>query len=277
MSTTETSCYTPDYLMESEDEYFRVDVKTDSDSVKRQATWACLRPGMRVADLGCGPGTATAVLHELVQPGGVTVGADVSKARIEYARKQYGTGGLDFVCKDISQPLGELGQFDFVWMRFVLEYYRTNGMDILRNVSQIVKPGGTLCLIDLDHNCLTHFELPERLERTIFDFMATIEKRANFDAYAGRKLYSFLYDLGYEDIDISVTAHHLIYGKLGEVDAYNWATKARVASSKIGFQFSEYPGGFDEFLDEFNEFFSDPRRFTYTPLICARGRKPITR
>ena len=29
----------------------------------------------------------------------------------------------------------------------------------------VLKPGAILCLIDLDYNCLTHFEMPERLEK----------------------------------------------------------------------------------------------------------------
>ena len=42
------------YLMESEAEAIRLDVKTDGRAVERQARWAGLKPGMRVADLGCG-------------------------------------------------------------------------------------------------------------------------------------------------------------------------------------------------------------------------------
>ena len=47
------------YLMESEDEALRLDVKTDAKKVKSQALWAGIKIGMRVADLGCGAGKAT--------------------------------------------------------------------------------------------------------------------------------------------------------------------------------------------------------------------------
>jgi hypothetical protein len=131
-----------------------------------------------------------------------------------------------------------------------------------------------LCLIDLDHNCLSHFGLSERLERAIAKCARVLEEEFNFDPYAGRKLYSYLYDLGYEHVAVSVSAHHLIYGTLGSVDAFNWAKKIEIVSGKAGLAFDEYKGGRDEFMEEFTRFFNDPRRFSYTPLICARGCKP---
>jgi ubiquinone/menaquinone biosynthesis C-methylase UbiE len=262
------------YLMESEEESIRLEAKTDPAVVEQQALWAQIRPGMRVADLGCGCGKTTYVLYGLVQPGGMAVGVDVSEKRLEYAQNNYAREGIQFIRGDIWQPLGELGSFDFVWVRFVLEYFRSNGFEIVRNASRILKPGGTLCLIDLDHNCLSHFGLSERLERAIAKCARVLEEEFNFDPYAGRKLYSYLYDLGYEHLAVSLSAHHLIYGALGSVDAFNAAKKLDVVSRKAGLAFDEYTGGSEEVVEEFTRFFSDPRRFSYTPLICARGSKP---
>jgi SAM-dependent methyltransferase len=259
--------------MESGEENFRLDAKTDPEVVEKQALWAGISPGMRVADLGCGSGKTTAVLHKLVQSGGTAVGVDVSGSRVQFASDRYSEEGIEFVCRDIRDPLDGLGTFDFVWVRFVLEYHRSNAYDIVRNVSPILNPGGVLCLIDLDHNCMNHFQMPERLEKTIVDLAGALMERANFDPYAGRKFYSYLYKMGFEDIDVHVGAHHLFFGELGEVDAFNWLTKVAITSRKIGFKFHEYKGGYEEFLGEFRHFFFDPGRFTYTPVISVRGRK----
>ncbi len=145
------------YLMENEEEILRQELKTDCDSVTRQALWAGLEPGMRVADLGCGTGKTTFCLHKLIQPGGTVVGVDLSGERIGFAEKQYGREGIEFCRRDIREPLDDLGQFDFVWLRFVLEYHRERSLDIVRNVSAMLRPGGILCLIDLDYNCLNHW------------------------------------------------------------------------------------------------------------------------
>lgn len=263
-----------DYLMESEEESIRLEAKTDPAVVEQQALWAEIKPGMRVADLGCGCGKTTSELYRLVQPGGTAVGVDLSKKRLDYAQANYAQDGIEFVRRDIWQSFDGLGSFDFVWIRFVLEYFRSNAFEIVQNASRMLRPGGILCLIDLDHNCLNHFGLSERLERAIATCALALEEEFNFDPYSGRKLYSFLYDLGYEHVAVSLSAHHLIYGVLGGVDAFNWAKKIEMVSRKAGFALDEYKGGPEEFIEEWTRFFSDPRRFTYTPLICARGCKP---
>jgi SAM-dependent methyltransferase len=264
------------YLMESEEEALRLDRKTDEDAVLRQAQWAGVEQGMRLADLGCGSGKTTAVLHGLVGPAGEAVGVDISEERISFAREKYRVPGLEFHGADIRRPLEDLGTFDCLWVRFVLEYYLRDSLDIVRNITDSLRPGGLLCLLDLDNNCLCHYEMPPRLELTLHLVMGALAEKANFDAYAGRKLYSHLYDLGYRDIRVTVEGHHLIYGELRESDAFNWMKKIEVAPKKIGFAFDEYSGGFEEFREEFDRFFGDPRRFTYSPLVAAAGRKADT-
>jgi len=262
------------YLMESDDEALRLDRKTDRLAVLRQACWVGIEPGMRVGDLGCGSGKTTSVLQELVQPGGQAVGVDISDKRIEFATRQYCGTGAQFVRADIRDPNPALGSFDALWMRFVLEYYRAESADIVRTVAAMLKPGGRLCLLDLDNNSLCHYEMPPRLERTMHEIMGTLSTRANFDPFAGRRLYAHLYDLGFREIAVTIEGHHLIYGALHEDDAFNWMKKVEVAPQRIGYPFPEYPGGYEEFREEFDRFFEDPRRFTYSPLVIAVGRKP---
>ncbi len=264
------------YLMESEEEALRLDLKTDRKTVERQALWAGIRPGMRVADIGCGSGITTCCLNKLVQPNGEVVGVDISEQRIMHAKKHYSGTGIEFTCKDICEPLDDLGMFDFIWVRFVLEYHRSKSFDIVKNISNILKRRGILCLIDLDYNCLSHFGLSQRLERTIYKIINTLEKNADFDPYAGIKLYSYFYDLGYQDINVDLASHHLIFGELKETDAFNWTKKVEVAARNSGYRFEEYEGGYEEFFEEFKTSFADPRRFTYTPVISCRGCKPIT-
>jgi SAM-dependent methyltransferase len=261
------------YLMEHPEEAIRLDIKTDNRATERQALWAGISAGMRVADIGCGSGKTTSKLFELVQPGGTALGIDIAEQRVTFAREQYGAPGIEFVCRDARTPLDDLGSFDFTWVRFLLEYHRANSLDLVRNIARIVKPGGTLCLIDLDYNCLSHFGLSARMEQALGAIMKNLEEHGNFDPYVGRKLYSFLYDLGFEDIQVKVAAHHQIYGELSDADAFNWTKKVEVAAKNSGYRFGEYAGGFAEFLEEFRGFFSDPRRFTYTPIISCRGRK----
>ena len=263
------------YLMESDSESLRLELKTDPSVVKKQALLAGLKSAMTVADIGCGPGITTMALSEITQPGGRVVGIDFSEERISYANSNYSNDGIEYLCKDVREPVDELGTFDFVWVRFLLEYYQSNSFAIVKNLCNIVKPGGILCLIDLDHNCLSHYGIPKRLEETVKDIMLDLQEKANFDPYAGRKLYSYLYDLNFEDIVVDVGAHHNIYGELKKTDEFNFLKKVEVAPKKINYHFEEYEGGYEEFVHESSESFRNPRRFTYTPIILCRGRKPL--
>ena len=264
----------PEYIMESPDEVLRLDLKCDPEILKRQVTWAGIKPGMRVADLGCGPGKTSFYLNELVQPGGSIIGVDISKQRIDYAQSHYQNKGIEFYLGDIRSPLDQYGFFDFIWVRFVLEHFRKNAFDIVQNISTILKPNGILCLADLDFNCLIHYGIPAKLEKALFGLMGLLEEKGNFDPFVGRKFYSFLYDLGFKNIDVDINTHHLIFGDIKESEEKNWLFKVEVAAKNSGYPFNEFTGGFEEFKREFIKFFRNPRRFTYTPIVLARGRKP---
>src|SRR6056297_1521862 len=108
------------YLMENEDELCRLLVKTDLEKTKKQALWAGIKPGMRVADIGCGPGITSYLLSRLTEPGGEVVGLDRSGDRIAYANQHYSGKNVKFTCRDVRDSLEDLGKFDFIWARFIL-------------------------------------------------------------------------------------------------------------------------------------------------------------
>jgi len=262
------------YLMENSEEALRLELKTDPEAVRSQAIWCGVQPGMHVLDAGCGPGKVTSILCEMIQPRGRILGVDYSEERIRYAKKHYGKkSGIDFRFHDLRHPLEEMGPFDLIWARFVLEYNRVESFEIIRNLDAVLKSGGFLCLLDLDHNCLSHYPLAANMEKILVKLMKLLETRFNFDAYAGRKLYSYLYDLGYKDVALHLLPHHLFYGKVRTEDVFNWVKKVEVVSLKAKELFEDYPGGRGGFFEDFKEFFLHPRRFTYTPLILCKGKK----
>ena len=264
----------PTYFMESDEEALRLELKTDPAVVADEAGWAGVGPGMRVADLGCGAGKTTQILHRLVQPGGEVVGVDCSEPRIDYAREHHSGKGIAYVVKDVLESHADLGQFDLVWIRFLLEYYEQASYDIVKNACRLLHPGGTICLIDLDLNCLGHFGASPRLEKTMRDLVLAMQKRYGFDPYVGRKLYAYLYDLGCVDIDVRMSAHHLIHGEMSDTDRFNWLSKAETARNAPGLFADTYPGGFEEFRHELLAYLDHPRRFIYTPLIMCKGKLP---
>jgi SAM-dependent methyltransferase len=263
------------YLMENEEEKDRLEMKTDPVALRKQAEWCGIKPGQRLLDLGCGPGKTTALLYEMVQPGGSILGLDASPERIAYARKRYGDkAGMAFAVHDIRKPLTEFGTFDGVWVRFVLEYFRRESPGIVKNIAESLNQGGFLYLLDLDYNCLSHYELPPALAKILPEIIHRLEEIFDFDAYAGRKLYSYLFDQGLQNIEVNVGAQHVIYGEIRDVDSYNWMRKVEVVAPQLTDIIEAYPGGYEGFRLDFRKFFHDPRRFTYTPLIMVKGMRP---
>jgi ubiquinone/menaquinone biosynthesis C-methylase UbiE len=262
--------------MEDPEESQRLVIKTDVAAVRHQAQLCGIGAGKRVLDVGCGSGKVTSILHETVQPNGSVVGIDFSRERIEYAREHFGNKpGIEFRVMDFTKPLGDIGQFDFIWIRFILEYFLKESFDIVRNLIPYLRSEGCLCLIDLDYNCQSHYQMPPQMEDILRKLTALMIEQYNFDPYVGRKLYSYLYDLGFRDIEVHLLPHHLIYGEVRSSDHFNWIKKLHMASVKAKDIFKSYPGGFDGYLDDFVKFFDDPRRFTYTPLMVCRGKRPF--
>jgi ubiquinone/menaquinone biosynthesis C-methylase UbiE len=275
--TKKSKSNSQDYLMESEDEAIRLDIKTDPVALRRQALWCGVKPGMRVLDVGCGPGKTTVLLHKMIQPGGSITGVDFSESRIAYAKEHYGgTKSIEFYLQDLQESMEWLGEFDLIWVRFVLEYYRKGALDIVRKLKNCLKPGGTLCLIDLDYNCLNHYELPEPMAAILPQIMQFVDEKYNFDTFAGRKLYSFLYDNGFEDIDVELMANSLIYGEVKDIDKFNLMKKVEMAAKKAKKLVNLYPGGYQRFYVDLEKYIADHRRFTYTPLILCKGTRLLS-
>lgn len=262
------------YLMENADEARRLELKTDIEKVTAQVRWAGLQSGMRVADLGCGPGKITELLHRLAGPNGEAVGVDNSTERIAHAKQHYGSSGVRFFCRDLLEPMDDIGKFDFIYIRFVLEYYRSQATSIVRNVTRLLNPDGIMCLVDIDYTCTSEFGMPSRLAETFAVVMDKLREDADFDPQVGAKLYSILYDLGFRSLNVNVETNHLIFGELNSVQEFDWTKRVEVVFKNSGYEFEEYEDGYDGFFAEFKESITDPRRFFFTPLICCRGVRP---
>jgi len=111
-----------------------------------------LRPGMSVLDCGCGPGTITAGLAEVVEPGTVT-GIDLEPEQIERARSLAAERGLDnlrFEVGDIYRLRFPDATFDAVFAHNVLEHLR-DPLQALREMRRVLKPGGLIGVRDPDY------------------------------------------------------------------------------------------------------------------------------
>ena len=119
---------------------------------RRVLLQAGLKPGMTVADFGCGVGATTCMLAELVGPSGHVTGLDLNASQLEQGRilcKAKGLTNADFVEGSATATGLPRNGFDLVYCRFLL-LHLTDPVAGLCEMLAILKPGGMLVVEDGD-------------------------------------------------------------------------------------------------------------------------------
>jgi ubiquinone/menaquinone biosynthesis C-methylase UbiE len=110
-----------------------------------------LTPGMRVLDIGCGPGSITVGLAEAVAPG-EAVGVDIEPSQVALGRERAASLGLDN-CRFETGSVYELpladGSVDAVFGHTILMQFRDIG-PVLEEVKRVLKPGGLVGFREID-------------------------------------------------------------------------------------------------------------------------------
>lgn len=107
--------------------------------------------GVRVLDIGCGPGAQTIDLARLVEPmGGQVVAVDFFDQYLEEARRNVGKAGLHnvtFQKGDMKALPFEDASFDIVWSEGAI--YIMGFENGLKEWKRLLKPGGALAVSEI--------------------------------------------------------------------------------------------------------------------------------
>lgn len=164
-----------------------------------QAAWhqAGLKPGLHVLDLGCGSGSVTQRLSEAVYPGNV-IGADISEKMIQQAATDYVSHNLVFEQADAYQLAFPDSCFDLVHARFLFQHLKFP-TQALREIYRVLRPGGSLCVIDVDDAWFSLYPEPISIPPFRSQILA-IQKEKGGDPNVGRKLFSYLCRNGFSNV-----------------------------------------------------------------------------
>ncbi|UXA08101.1 methyltransferase domain-containing protein [Mycobacterium sp. SMC-2] len=112
---------------------------------------AGLRPGMRVLDIGCGPGDVSFIAARLVGPTGRVLGVDAAPAMVELARARATEQGLRTVrfTQDAVDAITLDEPVDAVIGRLILMHL-PDPAGTLRHLSSFVRPGGVVAFSEND-------------------------------------------------------------------------------------------------------------------------------
>jgi ubiquinone/menaquinone biosynthesis C-methylase UbiE len=191
------------------------------ESVLRSHTWrtaensagyliGSLREGMRVLDVGCGPGTITTDLGRLVAPGPV-LGIDRSEEIVADARGRLeaeGAGGeeaggqtnVSFAAGDVYALDFDDGSFDVVHAHQVLQHL-TDPVAALREMRRVLAPGGLLAVRDSDFAGFVWAPLDPVLDRWMALYH-DVTRHNDAEADAGRFLPAWVAAAGFEDVEV---------------------------------------------------------------------------
>jgi SAM-dependent methyltransferase len=162
-----------------------------------------LRPGQSLLDIGCGPGTITADLAELVAPGTVTaveVDADALALALAEARTR-GQANITFRVADAQALDLPDGTFDVVHAHQVLQHL-ADPVGALREMRRVARPGGVVAVRDSDYAAFAWYpQLPELDEWLALYRRAARDNGGEPDA--GRRLLAWVRQAGFTEFSVT--------------------------------------------------------------------------
>ena len=207
----------PENNSDRDDTYFfrRISSATNIIAMRSASDFAAfflpsLRPGMQLLDCGCGPGSITLDLAQIVAPGQV-VGIDINTEQIEQARTlaaEKRVSNLSFETASIFDLPFPDSSFDAVFSHGVLEHLE-GPMEAVVEMGRVLSPGGVIGVscADSDGGIIAP---PEPLLLETFALINKgIENRGG-NPRIGKSLRSLLNKAGFTNVEAS--AFYEYYG-----------------------------------------------------------------
>jgi ubiquinone/menaquinone biosynthesis C-methylase UbiE len=164
---------------------------------------AGLGKGMTAVDVGCGIGTVTRQMGDIVGSSGRVNGVDAAEEQIEVARRESRSyeriGYTVATAYDTRLPKAA---YDFAYARFVLCHLE-RPLDALIEMLSLLKPGGRLLCEDIEASSLASVPPTD-------PYLATARKSVEFgqrrgvDMDLGAKLPGVFQQLGLSDVHVTI-------------------------------------------------------------------------
>jgi ubiquinone/menaquinone biosynthesis C-methylase UbiE len=164
-----------------------------------------LHPGMQLLDVGCGPGSITVGLAEVVAPGHV-VGIDIQSALVAQARARAATRGLAtarFEVADLYRLPCPDASFDAVFANGVLMHLREPAR-ALAELRRVLRPGGIAGLRDPDFATTLYAPMTPLLEHWLA-LRVRVRQHNGGDPFLSRHYRRLLLEAGFARAEASAS------------------------------------------------------------------------
>lgn len=165
-----------------------------------------IREGMNVLDVGCGPGSVTANIAQIIGQEGTIVGIDQEAESLDEAGalcSQLGLTNVTFMKGDAYEIPFEADRFDLVFSSAVFEYLK-DPVKALRQKLKVTKPGGIVAVRAGDFGTFTLYpSCPSVIKILHANLQSSLQSDDRyFNGYVGRELYDIFRQSDLEDIGI---------------------------------------------------------------------------
>jgi ubiquinone/menaquinone biosynthesis C-methylase UbiE len=154
-----------------------------------------LEEGMKVLDVGCGPGIDVRKLSGLVGGSGQVIGLDNDEKMIADAKKESGEPNAEFIKADVCALPFEDNYFDAVRAERLFQVLPKN-IDfnkVLGELVRVTKKDGMIVLVDSDWGTASvNYKDAELTNRLLYFFANECRPHG----YAGRQLYALMKNNG---------------------------------------------------------------------------------
>ena len=165
-----------------------------------------LKPGMRILDVGCGPGGIAVGLAQAVAPGGELYGIDIEESQVVLARAvaaRYRLSNAFFQAADATSLPFEDGFFDVVHCHDILMHIPATG-DVLAGAMRVLKPGGIIgCREMICQSCFSHPDFG--ILRRAWDMFEDVIATADGHPQMGKDLKTHLDAMGFVNARITAS------------------------------------------------------------------------
>jgi SAM-dependent methyltransferase len=182
--------------------------------------------GAHVLEAGCGTGAQTVILARN-NPAAHFVSVDISRDSLELARaavERERLTNVRFEEADVFRLQFPDAAFDAVFVCFVLEHL-TEPLRALAELKRVLRPGGTITVIEGDHGS-AYFHPDSELARKAIQCLVDLQKRDGGDALIGRRLYPLLARAGFSEVRVSPRAVYADPSRPGMVEGFTRNTFA---------------------------------------------------
>lgn len=180
--------------------------------------------GSRILEAGCGVGAQTVTLAKN-SPAARFTSIDIAESSVAAARQKVLAAGLtnvEFQTADLFHLPFAPATFDHLFVCFVLEHL-AQPVEALRILKRVLKPGGTVTVIEGDHGSANFYPDSDAAHRAI-GCQVELQRRGGGNAMIGRELYPLLCRAGFREVRVSPRMVYADPSRSGMVDGFTKKT-----------------------------------------------------